>query len=160
MARGRKRKTGDRGRTGRLKTRIYQERDKGTKELQARRKRGLHDQTIDTLHAQGTVTNEQADAFQRFSKARNLIYGSPAPKVNALAPMIPGEKAETPDAVLRSAQRDYDAGMDALRSAGNPSQAAIFHLIMHNEAVGDLQYLLTGMTALEAVFIGGVKNAA
>ena len=158
MARGRKRKTGKREPNGRIQR--VSERDKGTKELQARRAAGIFDETIDTLHHKKIVTNEQADAFQRFSKARNLLYGPPAPKVNALAPMIPGEKAEVPDDRLKSAQRDFDAGMDALGRAGNPAQASVFHLMMHNEAVGDLAFLQAGLEALRGVFIGGKKKAA
>lgn len=158
MARGRKRKAGLREPNGRIQRTA--EKDKGTKELQARRNAGIFDETIDTLHHRKIVTNEQADAFQRFSKARNLLYGPPAPKVNALAPMIPGEKAEVPDGRLEAAQRDFDNGREALDRAGGPATASVFHLMMHNEAVGDLRHLLAGLTALEAVFIGGMKKVA
>jgi len=158
MARGRKRKTGKREPNGRIQR--VAEKDKGTKELQARRNAGIFDETIDTLHYRKIVTNEQADAFQRFSKARNLLYGPPAPKVNALAPMIPGEKAEVPDARLEAAQRDFDNGMDALGKAGGAATASVFHLMMHNEAVGDLSYLSAGLDALQGVFIGGMAKVA
>jgi hypothetical protein len=119
------------------------DRIKPTPELVKKRKEGFRDETVDTLLAQNVIGNEQAQAFARYSRARQRLYGPVNAKVNALQPMIPGGAEELPDEAILAARRDYDAGLDAMDSR---QSAAVYHLLCSR--VGYLDDLIAGLDAL------------
>lgn len=162
MARaGRKRKVNaKRRKDGKISNAEYQVRDKGTPELQAKRKAGLRDELADQLHAQGKITDQQLEAFRVYERARRIYIGSVNPKTATLAEMIPGGKGELSDRAITNARRAYWDGRECLERCGSRSAFAQVQDLICNEQPYDWVGLAIGLNALVALYRMGEGKAA
>lgn len=134
--------------------------DKGTPELQAKRKAGERDEVADTLHAHKLITDQQLEAFRVYERARRVCYGAPSAKTSALADMIPGMAGELSDKAIETARANYDAGYAALCRCGSRAAMPQVHDLIDNTAPYHIDSLRKGLNALVELYIGGKMRAA
>jgi hypothetical protein len=159
--RGRKRRLDvKRRKDGKVSNAEYQVRDKGTPELQAKRKAGERDEVVDALHAGKLITDQQLEAFRVYERARRIYIGSVSPKTATLAEMIHGGKGELSDRAILSARQAFLTGQESLQRCGSRSAFPQVQDLICNEKPYDIQGLRIGLDALVALYRMGEGKAA
>lgn len=136
------------------------ERDKGTPELQAKRKAGERDEVADALHAGKLITDQQLEAFRVYERAHRIFIGLKSPKTASYAEMIPGAKGELSDRAIITARKQYFDGRECLERCGTRSAYAQVRDLLYNENPYDIQGLRIGLDALVALYRMGEGKAA
>jgi hypothetical protein len=155
--RGRKRKSGDRYDCGKLKPQQPEALppDRGTPEVQ-RRRAGMQGETgcqVNLLVARGVLSNEQAEAGERFAVAYRALWGDLGAPATRYQEYIPGEPSFGPrdNAALQHAY--YSARRAIMRAGrvdGMRAERAVRIVFVEGRSVrrGVEPYLVLGLAEL------------